>query len=66
MCMCICPTGRVRLTVSLLDGSGRFEICESDAPVVEGHVRRLDSPLGPTHDLLMETAQTHIGDTLTH
>ncbi|XP_043200491.1 fatty acid synthase-like [Amphibalanus amphitrite] len=48
------PDNRVRLTVSLLDGSGRFEICEGDAPVVEGYVRRLDSPLGPTHQLVTD------------
>ncbi|XP_037093774.1 LOW QUALITY PROTEIN: fatty acid synthase-like [Pollicipes pollicipes] len=45
---------RVRLMVSLLDGSGQFEICENGAPVVTGHVRLEEEPLGPTHQLLMD------------
>ena len=58
----VSPSDRVRLTVSLLDGCGRFEICEGDSSVVEGRVRRLESPLGPAHQMMMEASGTQTQD----
>ncbi|GAB0090084.1 Fatty acid synthase [Sergentomyia squamirostris] len=58
------PNATVKLGINFLDGSSRFEICESNALVVSGYIRQTDSddneelPLDPLpeykHSLLLD------------